>query len=312
MEIRGDHVTLRPVVRKDAPGLAKILATPEVARWWPAYDLARVEAEFLVSEPDYVVYAIDVDGRLVGLLQTHEEPEPEFRHASIDLFLDPAVHGQGLGPDAIRAVIGHLIAADGHHRLTIDPAADNERAIRAYEKVGFRPVGRLRQYQRFPDGTWQDGLLMELLAEEFRGRTPRSLAHEAWLMAFERLDYIYMPSRDVAADMTWFRDVLGGRVVFAIDALGTRVAMIELTTEPPRLLLADHVEGDVPILVYRVASLADTTADLESRGWTRGHTLEIPQGPVCSFRAPGGQRLAVYELVRPGVEPSFEGRRDFG
>jgi len=169
MEIRGDRVTLRPVVRKDAPGLAEILATPEVARWWPAYDLARVDAEFLVNEPDYVAYAIDVDGRLVGLLQTHEEPEPEFRHASIDLFLDPAVHGQGLGPDAIRAVIGHLIAADGHHRLTIDPAADNDRAIRAYEKVGFRPVGRLRQYQRFPDGTWQDGLLMELLAEEFRG-----------------------------------------------------------------------------------------------------------------------------------------------
>ena len=131
-------------------------------------------------------------------------------------------------------------------------------------------------------------------------------------MAFERLEYIYMPSRDVASDMAWFRDVLGGRVVFAIDAMGTRVAMIELTTEPPRLLLADHVEGDVPILVYRVASLADTTADLESRGWTRGHTLEIPQGPVCSFRAPGGQRLAVYELVRPGVEASFEGRRDFG
>lgn len=131
-------------------------------------------------------------------------------------------------------------------------------------------------------------------------------------MAFERLDYIYMPSRDVAADMAWFRDVLGGRVVFAIDAMGTRVAMIELTADPPRLLLADHVEGDVPILVYRVASLAETTTELESRGWIRGHTLEIPQGPVCSFRAPGGQRLAVYELVRPGVEASFEGRQDFG
>jgi aminoglycoside 6'-N-acetyltransferase len=169
MEIHGDRVTLRPVVRKDAPGLAAILATPEVARWWPAYDLARVEAEFLVNEPNYVVYSIDVDGRLVGMIQTHDEPEPEFRHASIDLFLDPAVHGQGLGPDAIRAVIGHLIAVDGHHRLTIDPAADNERAIRAYQKVGFRPVGRLRQYQRFPDGRWHDGLLMELLADEFRG-----------------------------------------------------------------------------------------------------------------------------------------------
>jgi len=131
-------------------------------------------------------------------------------------------------------------------------------------------------------------------------------------MAFERLDYIYMPSRDVAADMAWFRDVLGGRVVFAIDAMGTRVAMIELTAEPPRLLLADHVEGNVPILVYRVASLADTTTELESRGWIRGHALEIPQGPVSSFRAPGGQRLAVYELSRPGVEASFEGRQDFG
>jgi hypothetical protein len=131
-------------------------------------------------------------------------------------------------------------------------------------------------------------------------------------MAFDRLDYIYMPSRDVAADMAWFRDVLGGRVVFAIDAMGTRVAMIELSREPPRLLLADHVEGDVPILVYRVPSLAGTIAELESRGWVRGHTLEIPQGPVCSFRAPGGQRIAVYELSRPGVEASFEGRHDFG
>jgi hypothetical protein len=131
-------------------------------------------------------------------------------------------------------------------------------------------------------------------------------------MPFERLDYVYMPSRDVAADMSWFRDVLGGRVVFAIDAMGTRVAMIELTLEPPRLLLADHVEGDVPILVYRVASLVDTVAELESRGWTRGTTLEIPQGPVSSFRGPGGHRIAVYELSRAGVEASFEGRLDFG
>lgn len=171
MEIHGERIILRPVIRDDAARLAEILGSPEVARWWPAYDLARVEAEFLVDEPNYVVYAVDVDGRLVGMIQTHEEPEPEFRHASIDLFLDPAVHGQGLGPDAIRAVVRHLVEVDGHHRLTIDPAADNERAIRAYEKVGFHAVGTLRQYQRFPDGTWHDGLLMELLAEEMAERS---------------------------------------------------------------------------------------------------------------------------------------------
>ena len=168
MEIHGRRIVLRPIVASDAERLAAILATPEVARWWPAYDQARVEEEYLVADEDMIVFAILVNDRLVGLIQASEESEPEFRHASIDLFLDPAVHGQGLGPEAIRTVARHLIEEGGHHRLTIDPAADNVQAIRAYEKVGFRPVGRLRRYQRFPDGSWRDGLLMELLAEELR------------------------------------------------------------------------------------------------------------------------------------------------
>jgi hypothetical protein len=130
-------------------------------------------------------------------------------------------------------------------------------------------------------------------------------------MAFGPLDYLYMPSRDVAADVAYFRDVLGARVVFAIDAMGTRVAMLALSEEPPRILLADHVDGDAPILVYRVTDLKAAMAELAARGWSRGTTLEIPQGPVCSFTAPGGQRLAIYELTRPGVEAGFEGRLDF-
>jgi hypothetical protein len=128
---------------------------------------------------------------------------------------------------------------------------------------------------------------------------------------FGSLDYLYMPSRDVAADMAWFTDVLGGRLVFAIDGMGTRVAMIDLTDGPPRILLADHVDGDRPILVYRVADLEATRQDLRTRGWDEGHALEIPQGPVRSFTGPGGRRLAIYERTRPDVERSFEGRRDF-
>ena len=128
---------------------------------------------------------------------------------------------------------------------------------------------------------------------------------------FEQLDYVYMPSRDVAADVRWYTDVLGGRLVFAIDGMGTRVAMIELTNGPPRILLAGHLEGDVPVLVYRVDDLETATSSLRGRGWTEGHHLEIPQGPVTAFIAPGGQRLAIYELTRPGVEASFVGRRDF-
>jgi aminoglycoside 6'-N-acetyltransferase len=168
VELRGRRVVLRSAIDADAPALAEILATPEVARWWPAFDLARVEAELTGRDEDVEVYAILVDGRIIGAIQSHEERDPEFRHAGIDLFLDPAHHGEGLGPDAIRTLARFLISERGHHRLTIDPAAANEQAIRAYEKVGFRKVGVLRRYQHYPDGTWQDGLLMELLAEELR------------------------------------------------------------------------------------------------------------------------------------------------
>jgi hypothetical protein len=130
-------------------------------------------------------------------------------------------------------------------------------------------------------------------------------------MTFEQLDYIYTPTRDAAADVRFLTDVLGGAVVFAIDEMGTRVAMVSLTEEPPRIILAEHLEGERPILIYRVASLDDAMAALETRGWQRERTLEIPTGPCCSFRSPGGHRIALYERTRPFVEASFAGRRDF-
>lgn len=128
---------------------------------------------------------------------------------------------------------------------------------------------------------------------------------------FEQLDFVYMPSRDVAADAEYFERVLGARLLFSIDGMGTRVAMLAIAPGPPRLLLADHLAGDAPILVYRVADLPATMKALASRGWNGERSLEIPQGPCSSFRTPGGQRLAVYERTRPNVEEHFIGRRDF-
>lgn len=128
---------------------------------------------------------------------------------------------------------------------------------------------------------------------------------------FERLDYIYQPSRDVAADVAHYTDTLGGRLVFAIEAMGTRVALVELTDGPPQIVLAGHLEGEQPILVYRVPDIEAAARELDARGADPGHALEIPQGPVRSFVAPGGQRLAIYELTRPGVAENFAGRRDF-
>jgi hypothetical protein len=130
-------------------------------------------------------------------------------------------------------------------------------------------------------------------------------------VAFEQLDFLYVPSRDVAADLGYFTEVLGGQVVFAIQAMGTRVAAVRLTEQPPLVLLADHLEGERPILVYRVPDLGAAMADLEARGWQRQHTLEIPHGPCCSFQTPGGHRVALYQLTRPEVADHFEGRRDF-
>jgi hypothetical protein len=128
---------------------------------------------------------------------------------------------------------------------------------------------------------------------------------------FEQLDFLYTPSRDVAADMTYFTQVIGARVLFAIEGMGTRVAALELTEGPPLLLLTDHVEGDRAILVYRVPDLETSLTSMASHGWQREHTFEIPQGPVCSFRTPGGHRIALYQLTRPDVATHFAGRRDF-
>jgi hypothetical protein len=128
---------------------------------------------------------------------------------------------------------------------------------------------------------------------------------------FEQLDFLYVPSRDVASDLVFFAEVLGGRVVFAIDSMGTRVAAVRLTEDPPLVLLTDHLEGDRPILVFRVPDLGKALTELEGRGWRREHTFEIPHGPICSFDGPGGQRVAVYQLTRPEVAAHFEGRRDF-
>ena len=128
---------------------------------------------------------------------------------------------------------------------------------------------------------------------------------------FDRLDFVYLPSRDVAAELGHFTARLGAELVFAIEAFGTRVAMVRLTPEPPALLLAGHLEGDRPVLVHRVADLDRTAAELEGRGVELGRWFEIPHGPGVELSSPGPQRLALYQLTRPEVPKRLVGRRDF-
>jgi len=163
--LEGAVVRLRPATRADIPDLVKIRRTPEVYAHWRGGDdlVAAVEEDF--AEPA-TAYVIELDGGVVGWIQWEAEEDPDYRHARMDIYVDPAVHNRGVGTDAVRTLARHLIVDHGHHRLTIDPAAHNAAAIRCYSKVGFRPVGITRQSERGPDGTWHDGLLMDLLAGE--------------------------------------------------------------------------------------------------------------------------------------------------
>ena len=164
--LRGKNVVLRPLRADDVGRMAEIQAEPGVARWWGPPNKAELRRKADGSTEEKAL-AIERDGELVGLIQFYEENEPDFRHAGIDVFLAERAQGHGLGTDSVRTLARYLIDEREHHRLTIDPAAHNAAAIRTYEKVGFRAVGFMREYWRSPDGVWQDGLLMDLLAREF-------------------------------------------------------------------------------------------------------------------------------------------------
>jgi aminoglycoside 6'-N-acetyltransferase len=157
----GSGILLRPLAQADASELRRIHHTPAVSHWWDLPDDA-----FPFDEPESTRLTIEVDGAVAGLIQYWEETEPKYRHAGIDLFLDPALHGRGHGTEAVRLVVKHLLEDRHHHRIEIDPATDNAAAIRAYEKAGFRPVGVMRRAERDSDGRgWHDSLLMELVSE---------------------------------------------------------------------------------------------------------------------------------------------------
>jgi aminoglycoside 6'-N-acetyltransferase len=168
--LHSDRLLLRAPSEHDLEPLVQILSEPEVARWWHGFDRDRVRAELVDPDEDVSVFVIEHDRALIGAIQFGEVTDPQYRHASIDLFLGESAQGRGFGPEAIAALVRYLFGSRGHHRLVIDPAADNVRAIRAYEKVGFRKVGTMRQYERGPDGSWHDGVLMELLHLDFERR----------------------------------------------------------------------------------------------------------------------------------------------
>ena len=159
--IAGNTVVLRPTTADHIRLFLEILRHPEISAWWGGYDLERVRRELLGPH----CYAIELAGEVAGLILYREETDPDHRHAALDLALHPDFQSQGLGSDALRA-LARFLFANGHHRVTIDPAATNTRAVRSCARAGFQQVGVMRAYERGADGSWHDGVLMDLVVED--------------------------------------------------------------------------------------------------------------------------------------------------
>jgi aminoglycoside 6'-N-acetyltransferase len=162
----GTLVSVRPGSRPDVGALVAILAEPSVSEWWGEPDSAEAVESKLRGAGGEALLVLEVEGQVAGGIEYHEEYEPMYRHAGIDIFVAARHQNRGVGTEAVSLLARWLITARDHHRLTIDPAVANTRAVRSYEKVGFRPVGVMRRYERGLDGRFHDGLLMDLLAED--------------------------------------------------------------------------------------------------------------------------------------------------
>jgi len=162
----GNRVTLRPGIPGDAGTLHAILSEPSVMQWWGKPEPHKNIAASLRGEDGEFLLVIEVDHAVAGGIQYYEESDPMYHHAGIDIYLSTLQQGRGLGAESVTLLVRFLIDERQHHRIIIDPAAANTRAIRCYQSVGFRPVGIMRQYERGLDGVYHDGLLMDLLASD--------------------------------------------------------------------------------------------------------------------------------------------------
>lgn len=165
-ELVGERMRLRPGGRADIEAVHRVRCDPTVVRWWNAADLAETTESVLNKEENTYFFVIDTDVGIAGGIQFYEEPDAQFHHAAIDIFLGSEFQGRGLGREAMDLLVDYLVLGRGHHRITIDPAAANERAVRCYASVGFEIVGNLREYQLMDDGTRLDGTLMEWIAPD--------------------------------------------------------------------------------------------------------------------------------------------------
>ena len=180
--LKGDRVRLRRIERSDLPGFVAWLNDPEVRRHLAlVYPMSQVQEdawfeEQLKAEPAAQPFAIEAqrerggDGEwvLLGAIGLHLV-DWRNRWAELGIFLgDKSRWGKGLGTEATRLLVRFAFDTLNLNRVFLRVYADNARAIRCYEKVGFVREGLKRQ-DRILDGRFGNTLVMGLLREEWAG-----------------------------------------------------------------------------------------------------------------------------------------------
>ena len=132
--VRGRLTTLRPASADDIERLVAWHAEPDVLRYWDDETFTRAQIEQRIAREDVEAWIVEEAGEPVGYLHVHSD--------GLDMFLIPSVRGRGLGPDAARAMAEHLVRERGRERVTVDPYAWNDGAVRAWARPGFVEVSR--------------------------------------------------------------------------------------------------------------------------------------------------------------------------
>lgn len=174
--IEGTRLRLRPVEERDLPQIMAWLDEPEVLYWWDdaQQDLDAARAEFLDPDPTgprhgYIIADRAAGDRGVGYIQWWQRTyyEDDAWWAGIDIFIGEAdARDRGVGTEAVRLLLGHLFEVRKLHRVTIDPEVANARAIRSYQKAGFRLDGVLR-HNEFIRDTYVDTQMLSILEDEW-------------------------------------------------------------------------------------------------------------------------------------------------
>ena len=157
---------LRPLVEGDIATISAYASGPGAQPWWTDPSESGVRAA-LLDAPDTFSFAVVVEGEVAGAVSAFDTGWPLGSTMGLVIVLGEAWQGKGLGPRALSVLVSRMIAMRGIRRFTVDPATTNERAIRAYASLGFRPIGVARESEPAPDGAWRDCLLMDMLATEF-------------------------------------------------------------------------------------------------------------------------------------------------